>query len=54
VAWVRPSSRAIVANEPVTPGPPVTVSPASSVNGGQFVAHCPLHALLPGVSFVKT
>src|SRR5436309_7306433 len=48
-----PSWRAMVVNAPVTPAPPLTVSPASSVNGGQEAAQSPLQLLAVFVSGVN-
>src|SRR5438876_3019515 len=45
-----PSWRVIVAKVPVTPSPPLTVSPFLSVNGGQVVAQSPLQLLALVVS----
>src|SRR6476660_9758237 len=45
-----PSERVTVVNVPLTPEPPLTVSPASSVNGGQESTQPVLHALVVAVS----
>jgi len=46
VTCTPPSSRVNVAMAAVTPEPALTVSPAPSVNGGQFAAQSPLQVLL--------
>src|SRR4029079_5580287 len=53
VTCFAPPWRVIVPNVPVTPAPPLTVSPASSVNGGQESTQPVLHALVVAVSGVN-
>src|SRR5262245_58490469 len=48
-----PSWRAIVANAPVTPSPPLTVSPPSRVNAGHESMQPALQLLVVAVSGVK-